>query len=126
MHSLGAVILAFIGTVLMQTVLGTISYFLLGPMLSSVGPLIPTVLVFGLTGFAFYGGSIFALGVVPKSNPKIVVGAIIAMVLVGTSVQIYRNSNDQPVIVYFLQLLTGAGAIVGAFAAKAIGREGEA
>jgi hypothetical protein len=118
MHTFGAVVLAIVGTILMQVLLALIDSIFWAPMYNSVGPILPTILLVGLMGFAYFGGTTFALGVVPKSNPTIVSSVIIAIVLIGTILQVSKNSSTDHAFVYVLQILSGISAAFGALVAR--------
>jgi hypothetical protein len=120
MHTFGAIILAIVGTLLMQFILTGVSSLLLGPMYDSVGLILPLMMIAAFTGFSHYGGLYFALGLVPKANPKATLVLILAMIVVLFIYNISKLAKTgfgPPVI---LLLINSVAAVVGSLVAKSM------
>lgn len=117
MHTFGAIVLALIGVLLMQALIGLAASYLVGAIASTTGTVwMPLLLGAAFNGCAVYGGLIFALNVAKKSSPKItyyVVLGILLLSLVGSIVATLKEPGSHTALIVGQVLYFIAGAIGG-------------
>ena len=117
MHTFGAIVLALIGVLLMQALIGLGASYLVGAIASTTGAVwIPILLGAGFNGCAVYGGLLFALKVAKNGNPKVtfyVVFGMLLLSLIGSIVATTREPGVPTALIVGQVLYFIAGAIGG-------------
>jgi hypothetical protein len=120
MHTFGAVILAVVGVVLVQFVLGFVSAFLFEAIVTSTGAIwLPILIMIGLTACGYYGGLYFALKLVPRADSRIAFFIVVAVIVLGSAAGIIGSLTEyDSVVLIVIQVVNGIAAMVGVLIAR--------
>ena len=118
MYTFGAVLLAIIGSLFMQFLLGLISSLLAVPMYESVGYFLPILLIVVFTGFAHYGGLCFALLLVPGADASKTLRIVVSIIIFLTAYGLVKEKTDQGYISGIMLILNCLAAVIGSYYAK--------
>jgi hypothetical protein len=119
MHTFGAVILAIVATVIMQLLFGFVSTFLVTLIYASTGMfIIPMIIVLAILGCGYFGGTYFALTLVPGANKTITMLVMMAFIVAGTAWNVAKLGRNDSATLLVLMVLSGIAALLGVFFAK--------